>query len=371
MGEHGAGTRVWVETKRKDGSVRRRLRVAVTMANGKRVWRTVRNDREADREQRKLVEARELELDPTRQTIAAYLRGWIDARRDAKRKRLAPRTLDSYVQLIEQRIIPGLDAERVLLARLTKQRIQRWVDTEDGSPGTVRNAHAVLRKALQGAVGETLPANPAIGVELPDRAAFAIAPMTIDEARALLEATRDDRLAALWRLALVTGLREGELLGLPRDALEGDTLRVEGQLQRMRGGWRLGPTKAARTLERIALDPGTVALVRDHLRRMADERKPSWRYHGLMFVTEQGEPFHAKLVRTEFHRACDKAGIARRRFHDLRHSNNRISKDLGIAREIRMARHGHSTEEMDRRYGGPSEVQDRAAADLLAEAIGG
>jgi hypothetical protein len=96
MGQHGLGTRIPIETRRKDGTIRRRIRVAVTMADGRRVWRTVKTDREADRVQDKLVEARELELDPSRQTrltLAAYLRSWIGGQRDAKRRRIRERTL--------------------------------------------------------------------------------------------------------------------------------------------------------------------------------------------------------------------------------------------------------------------------------------
>ena len=85
-----------------------------------------------------------------------------------------------YERLIEQRIIPELGA--VPLGRLSKRRIQAWVDGQEGSAQTVRNAHAVLRRALSGIVGEVLAANPAIGVELPDRGEFAGAPLTAEEA---------------------------------------------------------------------------------------------------------------------------------------------------------------------------------------------
>lgn len=366
-GEHGRGSRYKTTARLKDGTTRKRIVVVMTIG-GRRITRTVRTEREADKAQAELIRIRELELDPTRQTIADFLRGWLESRANSKRKPLRDRTLVSYTQLVEQRILPGL-GHRTLLARLTRRRIQAWVDAAPGSPATVRNAYAVLRIALGTAVGESLPSNPAVGVELA-RSRYRAAPLTRQEQHALIEAAKGDRLEALWRLAMVTGLREGELLGLPRDALDGSWIKVDSQLQRVKGGWALRPPKSARTMERLFLDGGTVAIVKDHLRRMAEERQPSWRYHGLMFVTESGEPFHAKRIRTEFLRLCDRAGVAHRRFHDLRHSNNRLSKDLGIDQSVRMARHGHSTTEMDARYGGPSEEQDRMAAERYAEAIG-
>lgn len=383
MGEHGRGTRVAIETTRKDGTIRRRIRVAVTMADGRRVWRTVKTEREADRIQDKLVEARELDLDPSRQTrltLAAYLRSWIGAQRDAKRRRIRDRTLIGYERLIEQRIIPGLGT--VPLGRLSKRRIQTWVDGQDGSAQTIRNAHAVLRRALAGIVGEVIAANPAVGVELPDRSDFAGAPLSSDEASQLLEVAEaaPDRLATLWRLAIVTGLREGELLGLPRDALTGSTLTVAGQLQRLPGKrepgrkrtpgrWVLGPTKAGRALATIELDEGTAAAIRAHLARMVEERTPDWRYFGLMFPTPSGEPYHAADILREFHAICDAAGITRRRIHDLRHTSATILTDIGVPEETRMARMGHSTKRMARHYGAASKTQDRSAVDRLAEAI--
>jgi len=45
-------------------------------------------------------------------------------------------------------------------------------------------------------------------------------------------------------------------------------------------------------------------------------------------------------------------------------------KELGIPADVRMARHGHSTTEMDNRYGSASRTQDREAVERLAEAIG-
>jgi hypothetical protein len=75
--------------------------VAVTMTDGRRVWRTAHSLREAERIRSSLVEARELDLDPTRQTLAAYLRGWIDG----MGKRVRPRTQAHYRTIAETHII--------------------------------------------------------------------------------------------------------------------------------------------------------------------------------------------------------------------------------------------------------------------------
>ena len=356
VGEHGQGTITELENGR--------YRIAVTMADGKRVWRRAKTPKQAERIRKALVEARELDLDPTRQTVADYLHSWIVR----PRRRGRDRTMIGYPRIIEQRIIP--DIGTVKLASLSRRKVQAWVDGLEGSPQTVRNCHAVLRRALGSATGDMIPLNPAIGVELPKVHEFHGSPLTTDEARRLLAVTADTRLAAFWRLAIVTGLREGELLGLTRDSLDGDTLAVTAQLQRVNRAWVLGPTKAGRSLDRVALDAETVRVVRTHLAKTAVERDPSWRYFGLMFVTETGEPYHAGALLRAFRVACDEAGISRRRVHDLRGTSATILKDRGVAEDTRMARLGHSTTQMARHYGKASERQDREAVEKLAEAIG-
>lgn len=383
-GEHGQGTVVEVTTP----SGRKRLRVVVTMPGGRRVWRTVRTPREAERVRRQLVEMREMELDPTRQTLSEYLRSWLAGLRSAHNQRIRPRTLDTYTIIVETHIIPGLDPRgkrpddrtlppprgSVRLAAVSAQRIQAWVDADQSSPQTVRHHHAVLRRALNLAVRQRMLAyNPANAVELPEVEGGIARPLGVEEARKLLAATAADRLAALWRLALVTGLREGELLGLVWDDVDGSRLAVHAQLQRLsaeRGGdangWARTEPKAARGVTRIALDAETARVLAAHRVRQAGERTAAWRYFGMVFVNERGNPYHAADVRTLFADACKRAGIAGRRFHDLRHTSATLMREAGVAEDTRMARLGHSTTAMARHYGAASEAQDQAAVDTLA-----
>lgn len=362
MGEHGTGTR----TQLPNG----RWRIAVTMADGRRVWRRAKTEAEAKRIQRSLVEARELDLDPTRQTLGAWLRSWIESLRDAKRQRLAPRTLDHYEMIVERHIIPALGS--LPLTKVTERRIQAWLDASDGSPRTIHHHRAVLRLALNRAVRQRLLShNPAAGkaIELPDADWHGAKPLTTDEARALLTSSKESRWHPLWRLAIVTGLRYGELMGLTWDDLEPDAVTVRAQLQRIRGRWVRRETKSARTIARVAIDAETARILERHRASMASERTADWRYFGHVFTDEQGEPHDHKRVLRAFHEACDAAGIPRRRLHDLRHGNQSILAELGVPEDVRMARAGHSTTAMSRHYGKASERQDQEAAERLARAI--
>jgi integrase len=363
--EKGTGT--VVATKTPKGADR--WRVAVTMADGRRVWRTAKTPREAERIRRQLVEARELDLDPTRQTLAAFLRSWIAGLRDARNRRVKPRTLETYTAVVEQHVIPALGAYK--LAALTPRRVQAWVDADAGAPRSVALHRAVLSRALSVAVRQRLlPYNPAAYVDLPRPGADVAKPLTLDEARALLAATRTDRLHALWRLAVVTGLRQGELLGLAWDDVDGATIIVRNQLQRLGGAWALTSPKAARSLARIALDADTAAILDEHRRAMAAERLPTWRFHGLVFVDEQGDPWHRAAILRHFKAACTAAGIGERRFHDVRHASAHLMADLGVSAEARKLRLGHNTDRQASHYSGASEAQDRLAAEALGTALG-
>jgi integrase len=120
---------------------------------------------------------------------------------------------------------------------------------------------------------------------------------------------------------------------------------------------------------RVALDPETVAVLDEHRLRMAQERTPLWRYYGLVFPDPSGDPFHRSAILREWHEACDRAGIPRRRFHDMRHTSAHLMNDLGVDEKTRMARLGHSTVSMSRHYSGASEAQDRLAVERLGEAL--
>jgi integrase len=369
MARHGDGG----VTKRKDG----RLQVAITLTSGRRIYRTIprlsdpKRQRElAERARRELVTMREAELDPGGQTLEAFLRSWLRDMASATHARIRPNTLAAYTVIAEKHLIPVLGEHR--LERLRESHVQAWLDGLAISAQYVSHCRAFLRRVLNVAVRQRVIArNPAVGVELPRIPKYKASPMAQAEIRTLLEATTDDRLGALWRVAAITGLRSGELAGLSWDDvdLERGVITVTARLARQNGEWVRVALKADRPLERMAIDRRTAELLDAHRIRQAAERTADWPYWGLVFTTAAGYPLDRWRLRDEFHRACDLAGITRRRPHDIRHTNNSLMRDVGVAKDVRKARQGHSTDEMDDRYGLPSEIQDRDAAERLSEAI--
>ena len=143
------------------------------------------------------------------------------------------------------------------------------------APATVRRIHSTLHKALSQAVSDGIVPRNAAHVKAP-RPAPEIRPLSEDEARAFLDAARQsgERFEALYVLAITTGLRRGELLGLRWDDadLEFGTLRVGRALVRRGGRHTLGETKTRRGRRQINLTPRTVNALKKHRKKQLERR---------------------------------------------------------------------------------------------------
>src|SRR5207302_3206922 len=100
--------------------------------------------------------------------------------------------------------------------------------------------------------------------------------LTPDQVVQLLETTKGDRLEALYVLAITTGLRQGELLGLQWEDVDlaGAVLHVRHTLHELSGRLWIGEPKTRRSRRQVDLPAVAVAALRDHRERMMDEGHP-------------------------------------------------------------------------------------------------
>jgi integrase len=146
-----------------------------------------------------------------------------------------------------------------------------------------------------------------------------IEPLTMEQARALLEAVRGDPYEALYRIALSLGLRRGEILGLrPADVdLERRELRVSGALQRVRGKLVRTAPKTKPSLRTLPLPDTVYQVLAEHLRRQL-QIFPNAEY---VFVSRNGTPIDPHNLLRRFKAGLKRANLPSSvRFHDLRHS---------------------------------------------------
>ena len=319
-----------------------------------------------------------------RQATGAFLEGWLATIRPTVR----PTTFVSYEGHVRRHLRPAL--ERVPLAKLTPQHVRELLAAklEAGlSPRTVQYVQAVLRAALNQALRDGLVArNVAMLVSGPRVRRHEIQPLGPEEARRLLDAARGDRLEALYTVATMLGLRQGEALGLRWSDvdLEAGTLRVTRTLQRipkmLRGdddrgrGTRyvLAEPKTSGSRRTVVMPRTVAAALTAHRIRQIEERlaagpawQPSW---DLVFATSIGTPLDARNVTKGFQALVSRAGLPRLRFHDLRHSAATLLLAQGIPPRVIMETLGHSQISMTMNlYAHVLPTLQREAADRMDE----
>jgi integrase len=278
--------------------------------------------------------------------VADLLEDWLPG----MRPRIRYSTWRRYRQLIERHILPACG--RISLARLSPIDVQRMVNRILGaglSPTTAHHAHAVLRRALRDAVAaELVSRNVAAMVKPPPMAFHEMQTLDADQARAFLAAGTGDRWEALWILAVTTGMRQGELLGLRWSDVDLDrgVLHVTGNLSRGPNGLEVTRPKTHRSRRPIRLSQTAVDALRRHKAAQAAERLhagAAWEDHRLVFCRPTGRPVTAAwLVRGRFQPLLKRAGLPLIRFHDLRHTAATLWFRSGVNPKVVQETLGHS-----------------------------
>jgi integrase len=239
-----------------------------------------------------------------KQTVAQYLTQWLE---QTASQTLRPRTFIRYGELVRIHAIPFIG--KVALARLTPQHLAKlYIDCRKTglSPRTVQFLHAVLHRALRQALQwELIARNPADAVQAPRVARKDIQPLTTEQLDQLLIAASGDRLEALYALAVTTGMRVGELLGLQWADIDNGRIQIRHTLQNIDKVWVLVEPKTDRSRRSVTLSSIALAALRQHQARQNEERLqagPAWGKWTLVFCTEVGTPLDARnLLRTYFH----------------------------------------------------------------------
>jgi len=323
--------------------------------------------------QRKVDEG--LPLPSERLTVAAFLVRWLATIKPA----LRPNTYRRYEQFVRMHISPALG--RITLTKLTPDQLQELyaAKLEAGlSPTTVRHLHAAAHKALKQATRWGLVArNVATVVEVPRMVRHEMATLTPEEAQRVIEAARGERLGAVYTLALTTGMRRGELLGLRwRDVdLERGAVQVRASLQWTKEGPAFAEPKTERSRRQITLAKIAIDTLRAHRLAQAEERLrrgPAWEDNDLVFANEVGRPVYPNnMVRRSFEPLLKRAGVRRVRFHDLRHSAATLLLAEGVHPKIVSEMLGHSQIAMTLDlYSHVTPTMQRQAADAMDVVLG-
>ena len=327
---------------------------------------------------------------PVNETLGSYLQRWLA---DYGGQHLKATTLRSYAEIVRVHIAPALGA--VTLADFTAADASAWQaamarkmvpkgDKEHRtlapiSPRRVAYARSVLHAALEEAVRLGLiPSNPVAKVRAPRQAPRQVKAFTFDEIGALARAVVGQRMEALLAVAWQTGMRLGELLALTWEDIDfaARTLRVDTTLADLgRGNRSLQDPKTERSIRTIALSPSVVAALRVQKRRQAEDQMAAgarWGSGGFVFTTKAGRVLSPANVRRDFYRLQDKAGVARKGFHSLRHTKATVDKLAGVDIAEIAANLGHESPSFTaKQYAHVLPESQRAAADRFEEFVRG
>lgn len=298
---------------------------------------------------------------PSRMTVGQWLDIWTAEYLGG----VKPATVAAYKAAVNTHIKPGMGAIRLedLSAHMIQNVYNKLGDTL--APKTVKNVHGVLHKALHQAVtNRYIPFNPAESCVLPRAERKELKPLDDALISAFLKAIQGHQFEDLFRVALFTGMREGEVLGLLWECvdLNKGTILINKQLQKISGEWVLVTTKNSKG-RTITLAPFVVQILRKVKRQQLENRiryGECWEDSGFVFTNELGQHLNRHTVYKHFKKIMAEIGSPETRFHDLRHSYavaairsgddiKTVQDNLGHATAaFTLNVYGHVTEQMKR-----------------------
>ncbi len=318
-----------ISLRRPDGKSQRVTRNAKSLEHG---WVLLSNLR---REHRNLAE------NPNACTVQDLIDRWIAGFEGQAS------TADGYKTLLRIHIGPKIGT--VPLLKLNTITVQDWITslkTSGVGARTVQMSYALLKRACSWAVvSRIIDHNPCDGVRRPAARREAINPFTRAEVERILEATKGDRLHALFRLALTTGMRQGELFGLRWSDVDLETgiIRIRQQAKDYKGHVTIQQPKTTAGVRSIVLTP---ALLQSLKARKALAETEGNGECPFVFCSVEGHV----IRRTNFGRRAWKPlledlGLPHRGAHHMRHTAATMMLSAGIPPHIVAGTLGHETAE--------------------------
>lgn len=295
-------------------------------------------------------------------------------------KEVRPKTAGGYKSIIDRHIIPNIGKNR--LAKLSPTSIRTVTDSivrNGGAHSSALKAHQVMSSAFEAAVREgRMSRNPCKQMAAPRKNVAKLEALNVEEAMRLLHHVEsDEQYGARWAMALLTGARRGELLGLEWDRVT-DVIDLSWQLQRLSLG-ELGEPVVPNDYEFRHLYGGlyltrpksragwrVIPLV-EPLKSILEKHRamnPPGKY-GLVF-TRSGRPVDPDYDSKLWIKELEASGIQKKvRLHDLRHSAVDLLYSAGVPEQVIIQLVGHSTVSMTRAYASRDVTRLRQAMEMF------
>lgn len=311
-----------------------RWRAFILMPNDVRESKIFDTKREAedwlDEKRNQARQIKKVNLKGVSPTLSEYLVSWLETRKAAGEIKGA--TYLFYQDVIEKILIPRLG--HLKLNEVDAQSVRDLYDQYQQEKRRDRSAFAikqVLGVALNDAVKQGLIAEnpvPKAGIKYSRQNQTKVTLWTDEHVERLVTAIAGEKYECLIRLALMTGMRQGELLGLRWEDLDWknrvikirqayEKVPQEGKLR-----YRLGTPKTTSSIRDLKIGEKGMTVLRlqrkrvETLRALVGER---WKEHDLVFPSSVGTPINPSNLLSEYKSYLRKAGIPDAPFHYLRH----------------------------------------------------
>ena len=237
------------------------------------------------------------------------------------------------------------------LSRLSPKQIQQlYADLLDGGLSTtsVQTVGKVLRMALGDAVKRgIITRNPSSVVALPVNRRAEVECWSQEQAVAFLGSVSlaSDRLRAVWRLALASGLRRGELVALRWSDIDWDGERLFVRQAAALDGYAVsfGPPKSRAAVRTIAIDEATLESLEDWRRTQVDEHAALGAEPELVATLEDGKPIHPQTLARVWDRVVAASELKPVTLHGLRHTHATLLLLAGVPLKVVSERLGHAS----------------------------
>lgn len=277
-----------------------------------------------------------------------FLQDWLFTLKASR----STRTVEVYSRFVELDIIPILGNHT--LTNITPDMVQQMYDRQlavGKSNHHVHYLHKVTNVVMNHALKlRLIPRNPCQGTTFPKLTHKEMKFYDEPQVQQLLNTalTIGDPYYPIYYLAIHTGMRQGELLGLKWEDIDLNrrTLQVKRQCVRSRDyGFKFSKPKSKSGVRTIILGQLAVEVLKVqqiHITEMQRKAKDEWESYDLVFPNLTGKPINNMHMRRRFYQLLKEAGLPKIRFHDLRHTAATLMLNNGIPVIIVSRRLGHS-----------------------------
>ncbi|NHN30170.1 tyrosine-type recombinase/integrase [Paenibacillus agricola] len=323
------------------------------MVDGKRVTRRGFRTRGEAKKARAELETQLFKgdyIDPSKVAYGKYFTEWLEARDN-----IADSTREMYQSYWKTHIDPFIG--KIPLSKLSPLDIQKFIKSlreKNLSDEMVKRIYSTVNASLNSAVSmDMISKNAASKIPKQDKPKVEKHEREIwnnESIRILLEKSKGEtRYWVAIFLAVMTGMRQGEILGLQWSDIDFDRsiINIRRSLKKDKSGY--SPLKTASSRRTISISPMTVKILKELKERVELEKDflgDGYKDNNLVVCTSLGTPAKASKVLHAWNRLCEKykpEGEPDITFHDLRHQSASIMLNDGTDIRVVSKRLGHST----------------------------